>query len=314
MELVENVHILFDEQEHKYTDTLGNSYTSVTQLISKYEEKEDFYRIAKSCEKAGRNPNHPKYLKYRGKTAKQLLREWKEITETSLDRGNERHGFLEDNINKVNGYDKIKHKYIGDRIYTVYDLLDNNALGLLNLSKFNESDVKDRFPSIHKVISNFHNLGYSIYSEVCVYNPFYLVSGLIDVPLIKDNTLIILDWKTNRGDIRYEAGYYEKDNDGNLLNFVIKPKFFKYPLDHLECSVGNKYALQLSTYMYMAEHFGFKPGGILLTHIKHDKDDNNKEIVDIMPVKYLREEVKSMFEHHRKRLQSKRKTQFKLAI
>ena len=62
-----NTTILFDPIKHKYTNEVGNSYISATTLIGKYEVKFDdkANRIARACSKIGKNPRHPKYLKYK---------------------------------------------------------------------------------------------------------------------------------------------------------------------------------------------------------------------------------------------------------
>ena len=53
----------FNEEEHKYTDDLGNGYISVTTLIGKYTQEFKKEEIAAACERIGKNPRHPKYQK-----------------------------------------------------------------------------------------------------------------------------------------------------------------------------------------------------------------------------------------------------------
>ena len=60
--------LYFNEEEHKYTDDLGNGYISVTTLIGKYTQEFKKEEIAAACERIGKNPRHPKYQKYKGKT------------------------------------------------------------------------------------------------------------------------------------------------------------------------------------------------------------------------------------------------------
>ena len=87
--------IYFDEELHRYTDDLDNVYTSTTTLIGKYHEDFNTDMMAEICEKIGKNPRHPKYLKYKGKTKKQLLYEWKAETERACNQGTVKHNFLE---------------------------------------------------------------------------------------------------------------------------------------------------------------------------------------------------------------------------
>ena len=55
--------LYFNEEEHKYTDDLGNGYISVTTLIGKYTQEFKKEEIAAACERIGKNPRHPKYQK-----------------------------------------------------------------------------------------------------------------------------------------------------------------------------------------------------------------------------------------------------------
>ena len=96
--------IFFDEPTHKYTDEYGNVYTSMTTCIKQYTEEFAKLDIARACERIGRNPNHPKYLKYRGKSAKQLMHEWDDTSTKACEKGNMKHNYLEaiiDNANKI---------------------------------------------------------------------------------------------------------------------------------------------------------------------------------------------------------------------
>lgn len=74
--------LYFNEEEHKYTDDLGNGYISVTTLIGKYTQEFKKEEIAAACERIGKNPRHPKYQnikvklrnKFFGNGNKKLLR------------------------------------------------------------------------------------------------------------------------------------------------------------------------------------------------------------------------------------------------
>jgi hypothetical protein len=150
------------------------------------------------------------------------------------------------------------------------------------------------------------------YSEIGAFNSDYLISGLIDILLVKGNSFIILDWKTNRDNISELSGYYEKDEYGNVTdNFIETHKYFSYPLCHLTASTKNKYTLQLSIYNYLIEGFGLKCASNILCHIRHELYDENDYIVNTMPeligkekieflsIKYLKEDVQNMFEHYK---------------
>lgn len=307
-----NFEIYFDEKLHKYTDSFKNEYTSVTTVIGKYEDKfsEKQWDIAIACERIGRNPAHPKYSKYKNKTAKQIIASWKHESKVACDIGNNTHNYLEDSI-KISSKYKAHSK--SGRLFTIKELLDNRNInkGLLNLDSFKKFKIDKKYPDIYTIVEMFVKDGWSIYSEICTYDYNILVSGLIDILLIKGNKFVILDWKTNKAPLKFDAGYYNKDLKGNLLlnDYILTNTYFKYPLNKLPDSVGNKYKLQLSSYAYLTEQFGLELVGIILCHIRHDKytetDDKviknpnllNKQIVDVYNLSYLKDDVSNMYSH-----------------
>lgn len=314
----EHVDLFFYPKDHIYKDEYGNVYTSVTQTIDKFIDHKDWKKIARFCEKAGRNPNHPKYELYKGKSANQILKEWDDIKVKGLDRGNERHDFIESKINISNNYSKIKSQLQHNRIYTIPDLLENPILGNVDLDFFIKSGIKDRYPRIYKILVNFVNKGYKIYAEVGVYNSNFLISGLVDCLLIKDNYFIIIDWKTNKGDIPKESGYYLKNIDGSLGEFVRTFEYFREPISHIEDSVRNHYTLQISSYDYLVEGFDLICKGNILCHITHDEytidnlEENEpeewigKERVVPMVIPYWKNDVELMMDAAKNRRKLKR--------
>ena len=306
--------IFFNEKLHKYTDEFSNTYISATTLIGKYESKfdEKKYQIARACEKIGKNPYHNKYLKYKNKTAAQLIAEWEQAAVIGCNRGNIRHNYLEESIKTSTNYKTVEDtKFINDTIYTIDDILINHNYGRLTLDHFVKTGIKERYPKIYNTLLYFDSLGAKIYSEIGVYESTWLVSGLIDILIVIDDTFYILDWKTNKGDIRFDSGYYDKDKEGNLTNtWIDTDDMFKYPLNKLVCSTGNKYAMQLSLYSYLTECFGLRLIGIILAHIQHElyelgdkdvEDDSTligKEKVKMMEMPYLKNEVIDMIAHY----------------
>jgi len=306
--------LYFDEGKHKYTDIYGNEYTSVTTVIGKYKDKFDSYSIAKACSAIGKNPNHPKYLKYKGKSIKQLLKEWDNTRDEACEKGNIRHNYFEDSIKSANGYRTISSKYINSRIYTVPEIIADPNHGKLDISYFEKQGVRKQFPLIFDTIHLLTTKGFLIYAEVGVFDLINLISGLIDVFLYNpDNgTFIIMDWKTNNAPIRFESGYFEKDKDGNITDlFIPKTSKLKYPVNHLDESKGNEYSLQLSTYAYLASKFNIKHLGNILFHITHKDDENGLPIVNHHNLPNLTNDVKTMIEHH-SLTNRKSKTQGKL--
>lgn len=287
--------IFFDPKSHSYTDSFGNTYTSVTTLLDKYGVKFDKYTMAKLCEQAGKRGN-PKYV---GKTAKQLLVEWARITNDAIIDGNEKHDFLEQSVKSSNGYKSFERFLTSGRIYTIADIIDNPNHGVVDLDYFIKTGVKDKYPLIFNIIEKSVLEGYRLYPEVCTYSVEYLISGLVDLLMIKDDSFIIGDWKTNKYPLMFKSGYFEKDKFGLITdNFIEKNEYFKYPLESFSYSNGNKYTLQLSLYSYLTEGFNLKNRGCLLFHI-NKPNESGVEVVKPYVIKYLKDEVARLLKHHK---------------
>jgi len=300
--------ITFDEEAHKYTDDINTPYSSVTTIIGKYYEKFDKKAkdIAAACEKIGKNPSHPKYLHYKNKTAKQLLYEWEQETIRACNKGSKKHEYLEQSVKSSNGYNRNAQGFINGRIYTIDNIIKGHNYGRLSLNHFIKSGIDILYPKIFGIIKDFVDKGFKIYAEIGVYDTRFCVSGLIDILLVRGTEFVILDWKTNKAPIRFDAGYYEKfaNKTLNLDKWIPQDKHFYHPLSHLEDSVGNHYTLQLSTYDYLVESFGFTCIGNILCHIRtienpnklHDEDE--EEEVKFYSIDYRKDDVEKMLSHN----------------
>lgn len=305
--------IYFNAKKHVYTNEAGIPYISATTLIGKYEEKfdEKKFQIARACAAIGKKPRHPKYLKYKGMSAKAILVSWDKARDEGCDRGNKEHDWLETGIKESTGfYNIFKSRYDkkDDRVllYTIEDVINNPDSGFMELGTFIDYGIKDKYPAIYKIIESFVKTGWHIYSEVGVFNNTYMVSGLIDILLVRGDRFIILDWKTNKAQVMFEAGYWEKDNNGIITNYKTNDTVFKYPLHNMPYSVGNKYTMQLSLYDWLVIQFGLKLVVNILAHIRHDnyevdhkhlKDNptwNDKTQVDIIDIKYMENNINLM--------------------
>ncbi|MCK9429933.1 MAG: hypothetical protein M0R17_08005 [Candidatus Omnitrophica bacterium] len=296
--MITNQIIYFDERLHKYTDSRGNIYTSVTTVIPKYHEEFKTDDVAAACERIGRNPAHPKYLKYKGKTAAEIKYGWNKIKVDALANGNKKHDYLEDTVKKATNYRTIEGTdLIQDRLFTIEDIA-NNTFGELSIEWFITSGIAFRYPKIYSAILTLHNAGFKFYAEVGVYNVELLVSGKIDLIAVKGLDFIIIDWKTNKDDIRYEAGYFDKDMNGKSTNiFISTNKYMRYPLHFLPDSIGNHYNLQVSGYAWLLEQFGFKNIGNIIYQIR-ETEEGLVEKVDKISLFDYREKSASMFKHH----------------
>ena len=301
--------IYFDEKQHKYTDNLRNPYTSVTTVIAKYENKFDTVEVAKACARIGRNPAHPKYQRYKNKSVAQIIAEWTTIKDDACENGSIKHNFLEQSVKLATGYNLTAGTtFINGRIYTIDDVIKNPGFGELTIEWFIESGINIRYPRIFDDLVTLSKHGFRIYAEVGVYDTTYLISGLIDLFITDGVNFIIFDWKTNRADIKFENGYFEKDDKGNLTsNFIRGSKVMKPPLDHLADAVGIHYSLQVCGYAWFAITRGLNFLGAVIYQIRDDEYDT-LERVDKIIIPNMVNDSESMFKHHSEGINRKTQT------
>ena len=297
-------YLYFDEPTHKYTDSLGNSYISVTTMIHdnytpKFDKK---YWLRKKSRELGIS-------------SKELERQWQAITDEACSRGTATHNGIEDAI-KENSMFKNAIQYLNQvesgRCITVADI-PNLIPRPLDLNKFKEA-TNNKYEKIYDVFDFYINKGYTIYSEIGAFLIDYLISGTIDILCIKEDRFVILDWKTNRNGLQFEAGYFKKDKSttpAQLTNqYIIKDEKMLPPLSHLDNCNGMHYTMQLSTYARMVELILDIPCvGLGLCHIgspfvknkygmpyrdknnQYPIDENGEETVNWYHINYLRNEV-----------------------
>lgn len=297
-------YLYFDEPTHKYTDSLGNSYISVTTMIHdnytpKFDKK---YWLRKKSRELGIS-------------SKELERQWQAITDEACSRGTATHNGIEDAI-KENSMFKNAIQYLNQvesgRCITVADI-PNLIPRPLDLNKFKEA-TNNKYEKIYDVFDFYINKGYTIYSEIGAFLIDYLISGTIDILCIKEDRFVILDWKTNRNGLQFEAGYFKKDKSttpAQLTNqYIVKDEKMLPPLSHLDNCNGMHYTMQLSTYARMVELIlGIPCVGLGLCHIgspfvknkygmpyrdknnQYPIDENGEETVNWYHINYLRNEV-----------------------
>jgi hypothetical protein len=294
----------------------------MTTCIKHYVEDFKMLDIAKACERIGKGQtkqgtSHPKYLKYKGKTAKQLVYEWTETADIACAKGSIKHNYLEEGIKVATGFITSDKKYTGNRTYTIQDIVGNHDFGRIDISYFGLSGIRDKYPIIYNTILSLHEQGYSFYAEIAVFDINRLISGLIDLLAINHNnkTFVILDWKTNRNPITFTPGYFEKDEKGRITDtFIEKFSTFAPPIDNVPDSVGHKYSMQVSGYASLVELFGFTYRGNIICHIglSDVNDDDSPEVVKLILAQDLRREANIMFNDFSSNL--KRNQQSKMFI
>lgn len=308
----------FNEIKHKYMDTNGNIYTSMTTVIGKYEPVFDKLGIAKAV-------TRKRDSKYYGWTVNKVLADWDTITAKSHVKGNRTHNRLEDITKKSTNFnhDSSCTRKGYDTLYTVDDIISGTAgYGELDAEVFLGTNIKDEYPRIYNLFIKLSKLGYHFYSEIGVYDTTYLISGLIDILCVNHNNkeFIIVDWKTNKHDLvpyndpayRFLSGYFKKDKLGKETNqFVQTKSYFSPPLGNHQASHYMIYSLQLNGYALLFSKKGFKLNQLILCHVRDDKtftsdhpvcinnpDYIGKSLVELHDMVIMQEEVDTMFIHH----------------
>lgn len=311
--------LFFDEGPHRYTDTLGNEYLSVTTLIHQYANTfdADYWAHKKAREQ--------------GKSEKAIRAEWDRIRDEACERGTKQHNGLEDAIKEVSKF-KNCIRYLNDagsgRVITIADvpaLIPNP----LNIDEFKEA-TNNKYPEIYRVFDFYTERGYVIYSEIGAFLMDYLISGTIDIFCYRPTDFVILDWKTNRDGLKFEAGYYKKDKStipNQLTNeWVKKRQTMLPPLNHLDDCNGMHYSMQLSLYAIMAEIILDIPcTGLGLCHIAspwvlnkygqpyrdsegYHVDPDGEETVNWFKIQYLKDEAKALLRDRYYKLKANNKT------
>ena len=258
----DKIFLYFKEEGHKYNDSNGNSYTSVTTLIHdnyvpKFNKKYWLHKKAKEL----------------GISEKQLEKQWQDITDEACARGTATHNGIEDAIKEVSMFkNAIQYltKINDGRVVTVADIPYLNVKPL-NIDEFKKA-TDYKYEEIYRVFQFYIDRGYTIYSEIGAFLIDYLISGTIDILCIKDTDFVILDWKTNRNGLQFESGYFKKDKTykpAQLTNeYITKSEYMLPPLNYLPNCNGYHYTMQLSMYARMVELIlGIPCVGLGLCHI-----------------------------------------------
>lgn len=314
-----DVRLIFKEEGHSYTDNFGNSYLSTTQLLHQYKEPFD----------------RDYWLKKKAKelniSEARLAKQWQDITNEACERGTRTHNGLEDGI-KGSSMFREAVKYMirpNGEMITVADIpnIDINVKEL-DIKEFIDS-TENKYPEIYDVFNYYTNRGYKIYSEIGSFLIDFLVSGTIDVLCLREDGFVIGDWKTNRGGLIFESGYYKKDKHtkpAQMTNeWVSTNKTLLAPVNNLPDCNGSIYNLQTSMYAFMVEHIlGIPCRGIWLCHIDSDFvlneygmpkrfpdglyhiRKNPKEKVSLFKMNYLRDEIVRILKDRRRVVDAER--------
>lgn len=228
--------IFFDEASHHYTDSLGTEYTSVTNFVHEFSEKQDWDEIAgkyvlkhdaELVKKIAAEKDRDKKALLKALAIVRTRAEWDASGSRACTLGTHVHAFMEN---------QWKRKHYAPR----EDVPDYEAFAATGLKAYQE--LSKRFVPIRE--------------EFIVCNPKWGLCGIIDFlayDQLKDR-IVILDYKTNKE--------IKKDNPFQTCIGVLQG----LP----DCNFIH-YSAQLSTYKAILEaRTSIRIGGMALIHIRKD--------------------------------------------
>lgn len=310
--------ISFTSHDHRYFDPNKPllKYTSTTTVIGEYEEeydgelwsmqtalKEKGYKVKVDKKNRGIYVNglyHPLHKLEMNTLFRswQLLVQarWRVTNEEACERGNRTHDYLENAINQSKGY---TGSHSNDNHYISPSKMKGTISSINDLDRTNLREV---FPAVYNRLNAFIQKGCTIFAEKRVRLDMVQLAGMIDAPIFKDINFSILDWKTNKDELKTKPGYYKKDWIGGQLVktdvFVETDETFKGVLSHVPYCKFNIYALQLSIYAYVLECWGYKlvPNGLEIIHFMPNKEPK------LVKIPYMINEVELIMKDRLKQL------------
>jgi len=309
------IKLTFEPNEHKYSDETGRVYTSVTTLIGQYQEpfNEKYWSMYTALKNAGYNVRPTRDKKHivvnnrhrtltslyknpiNGHEVKLLVKKWQNLTEEACERGNNTHDYLEDSINLSKGDDGSSNTQIEPQLAVAMQ-----RIGLVEIRTKHDLDtttLQDTFPTIYKRLLAYINFGCVLYAEKRIYTVQFGVAGMIDVLIVKGKQFAILDWKTNKDEMKFTSGYYKKVKINHKwvksTNWTPFKKHLFTPLNHIQDCKGMLYTLQLSLYAFIMELWGYSlvPNGLEIFHMRPNQEPK------LIKVRYLKEDISNMLKH-----------------
>lgn len=243
--------VSLEEDAHRYFDLDGLEYKSMSRVLGNV--KEEFDSNSASLGTAKSNLGKGATREQVRIEQKKVLAMWEANKNASIDHGN----FIHNNLEK-----RIKTGLCDPIIEPVWN-------------------------DIVKELGEYHR----IFSEVILYNTDYMFAGTTDLVTHRyngrtTNVYDFYDFKTNLSKGIYYHSMSKKEGKVKHYN-----RYFLDPVSYMEDCNYNFYALQLSSYAYMAElKYGIKVGRLSIIFISPDHK------VTMIPVNYLRMEIKAIFD------------------
>lgn len=204
----------------------------------------------------------PKYISKLG--AKEFLREKKLVLDEWEKEG------IKANINGTKMHDFLEKK--------AYD--DGYCINEWTNEKFVVHPVEKEFDN-QSLCDNLYDLEDGCYPELLVFSLKHMVAGQADKVYIETD-----------GDTRYvDIVDYKTNKKKNLKKYSVDR--LRPPFEHMYATKMSIYTLQLSSYAFMLQMFGFKVRNLCIAHNENYEWDN----LTYIPIDYHRQEAETMFNY-----------------
>jgi hypothetical protein len=327
----------FDEVEHKYYDSNGVVYTSMTTVLQSYEKpfNKDYWSVYSwydryQPEHKVRPDDNELYINWgpykfplgearmlidRSVNADKypaILLQWDRRAVEAQTFGTNTHNFIE---NEVNLFYQRDERFEQEQYFPKVITYGNLALTYrtqLDQSMLDNSKLRAYMPDIYRTMCDYISKGYILYAEVRMYDEDLAISGTCDLMAKKGDMFDLIDWKTNAKRPMFESGYYRKVWNADRTEkidtgkWVKTDKRFKEPISHIQQCKGNGYNLQLSGYANLLERKGLHCDKLALVHIARN-DVDNPTLDDITGTEtiwlpYMKAEIEDVFNHFSRRI------------
>jgi hypothetical protein len=264
--------ILFEPKEHKYTHAeSGLEYISVTTLVDKYKKPYDskywsLYKAAKDVLSAVNKWHF--YKKQAGGWMKVVKHFNAHGASIYTDKIKRRQKWYLDKWRK----EKELACALGTEFHDDMESLTNSIRTVTD-----DTQTFEVFPGQVLLQQGFSTDG--MFTEILLFNTKYRIAGKADRVLRTGNKVVVKDYKTCK----------------TISNDPFMEQRMLAPLDELYDTKFNHIMMQLSTYGWMLEQYGYEVDGL---EINHANRETGLPIADI-PVPYRPDLVKAMVEHLR---------------
>jgi hypothetical protein len=284
--------VRFIEEGHKYITDGGSYYTSVTTVLGKYKEPFDaeYWSRYKAIERLYTEFRGASYWNtFKRKGVKTVVARFKAVcNDTELQIATEyRKQILneweyEKNIACQNGtvfHLAQEEKWLSENDHRVEGVIYNTG----NAWKDNDPIAIEDLPD-------------GVYSELTLWNHYFEVAGQADIVYIETvngkRYIDVDDYKTNK---KIDEESFRNSRTG-------KYQMMQKPINNLMDCNRQHYELQISTYAYFLECFGYTVRGL---NFQHHENIGTKEKPEYRfrkdyPLDYRKKEVVKMLKHFKK--------------